>query len=88
MPPYVKLNDMRVVPETGDPEVPRYLEPQHGPFRPTGPGLANLRLPNELSGERFAVRRACYRNSTARVARLKLRKPCAPWMVSNAALLE
>ncbi|HVX64689.1 MAG TPA: DUF1501 domain-containing protein [Pirellulales bacterium] len=58
MPPYVNLNDLRVVPETDDPEVPRYLGPQHGPFRPTGPGLANLRLPNELSAERFATRQS------------------------------
>ncbi len=57
MPPYVNLNDLRVVPETDDPEVPRYLGPQHGPFRPTGPGLANLRLPSDVSPERLEDRK-------------------------------
>lgn len=57
MPPYVNLNDLRVVPETDDPEVPRYLGPEHGPFRPTGPGLANLRLPAEVSPERQEERK-------------------------------
>src|SRR5262245_34805917 len=45
VPAYVNLNDLRVVEQADDPEVPRYLGPQHGPFRPKGPGLANLRLP-------------------------------------------
>src|SRR5688572_22036616 len=58
MPPYVNLNDLRVVPETDDPEVPRYLGPEHGPFRPTGPGLANLRLPTEVSLERLGERKS------------------------------
>jgi hypothetical protein len=58
MPPYVNLNDLRVVPETDDPEVPRYLGLQHGPFRPTGQGLANLRLPTEVTPERLDERKS------------------------------
>lgn len=57
VPPYVNLNDLRVVPETDDPEVPRYLGPAHGPFRPTGPGLANLRLPASVSPSRVQERK-------------------------------
>lgn len=57
MPPYVNLNDLRVVPETDDPEVPRYLGSAHGPFRPTGPGLANLRRPTDVSSERLEQRK-------------------------------
>jgi uncharacterized protein (DUF1501 family) len=57
MPPYVNLNDLRTVPETDDPEVPRYLGLQHGPFRPTGPGLANLRLPADMSPKRLDDRK-------------------------------
>src|SRR5581483_2993174 len=56
--PYVNLNDLRVVPGTDDPEVPRYMGPAHGPFRPTGPGLANLRLPDNVSFDRLDDRRA------------------------------
>ncbi len=56
MPPYVNLNDLRVVPETDDPEVPRYLGPQFAPFRPTGDGLANLRLPANVSADRLRDR--------------------------------
>lgn len=56
MPPYVNLNDLRTVPATDDPEVPRYLGPAHGPFRPTGPGLANLRLPDSVSPSRVQER--------------------------------
>jgi hypothetical protein len=58
MPPYVNLNDLRVVPETDDPEVPRHLGPGHGPFRPTGPGLENLRLPAGVSTSRLDERKA------------------------------
>jgi hypothetical protein len=58
VPPYVNLNDLRVVPETDDPEVPRYLGHQHGPFRPSGPGLANLRLPAEISLDRLGARKS------------------------------
>ena len=58
MPPYVNLNDLRVVPETDDPEVPRYMGPAHGPFRPTGPGLANLQLPPGVPLNRFDERKA------------------------------
>jgi len=58
LPPYVNLNDMRVVPETDDPEVPRYLGAQHAPFRPSGPGLANLRLPESVTAERLAKRQS------------------------------
>ncbi|MDZ4685789.1 MAG: DUF1501 domain-containing protein, partial [Planctomycetaceae bacterium] len=57
MPPYVNLNDLRVVPETDDPEVPRYMGHEHGPFRPTGPGLANLRLPDGVSSHRLDERK-------------------------------
>ncbi len=58
MPAYVNLNDLRTVPETDDPEVPRYMGPAHGPFRPTGPGLANLRLPAAISADRLDERKA------------------------------
>lgn len=57
IPPYVNLNDLRVVPEADDPEVPRYMGPAHGPFRPSGPGLANLRLPDNVSFDRLDIRR-------------------------------
>jgi hypothetical protein len=57
MPPYVNLNDVRTGPESDDPEVPRYLGIQHGPFRPTGPGLANLRLPTEVTVQRLEERK-------------------------------
>jgi uncharacterized protein (DUF1501 family) len=57
MPPYVNLNDLRVVPESDDPEVPRYLGSQHGPFRPTGPGLENLRPRGDVSVERMESRK-------------------------------
>jgi hypothetical protein len=57
MPPYVNLNDLRTVPETDDPEVPRYMGPAHGPFRPSGPGLANLRLPAGMSPGRLEERK-------------------------------
>lgn len=58
MPPYVNLNDLRVVPDTDDPEVPRYLGLQHGPFRPSGPGLENLRLPADVSAGRLEERKS------------------------------
>jgi hypothetical protein len=58
IPSYVNLNDLRVVPDTDDPEVPRYLGPQYVPFRPTGPGLANLRLHDAVSTQRFQDRKA------------------------------
>ena len=58
MPPYVNLNDLRVVPDTDDPEVPRYMGPAHGPFRPTGAGLANLRLHSNVNRHRFSEREA------------------------------
>ncbi|HEU0068680.1 MAG TPA: DUF1501 domain-containing protein, partial [Nitrospiraceae bacterium] len=57
VPPYVNLNDLRVVPDTDDPEVPRYLGPQHAPFRPTGPGLANLRLLTDVTPQRLDDRK-------------------------------
>ena len=57
MPPYVNLNDLRLVPEADDAEVPRYIGPAHAPFRPTGPGLANLRLPNAVSTNRLDDRK-------------------------------
>ncbi len=57
LPPYVNLNDLRVVPDTDDPEVPRYMGPQHAPFRPTGPGLENLRVPAGVSSERLEQRK-------------------------------
>lgn len=57
LPPYVNLNDLRGGPEHDDPEIPRYMGPHHGPFRPTGPGLANLRLPTEVSTARLDSRR-------------------------------
>jgi hypothetical protein len=57
MPPYVNVNDLRFGPEVDDPEVPRYLGPAHGPFRPSGPGLKNLRLPAGVSLQRLEERR-------------------------------
>ncbi len=57
MPPYVNLNDLRLVPEADDAEVPRYIGPAHAPFRPSGPGLANLRLPTNVSSERLGQRK-------------------------------
>lgn len=57
MPPYVNLNDLRLVPEADDAEVPRYIGPAHAPFRPSGPGLANLRLPNGVSSNRLDDRK-------------------------------
>ncbi|MFN0196605.1 MAG: DUF1501 domain-containing protein [Planctomycetaceae bacterium] len=58
LPPYVNLNDLRVVPNTDDPEVPRYMGPHHGPFRPTGPGLENLRLPADVTLDRLGKRKS------------------------------
>lgn len=57
LPPYVNLNDLRNGPESDEPEVPRYLGPAHGPFRPRGPGLANLRLPEQVSLQRLEERK-------------------------------
>jgi hypothetical protein len=57
MPPYVNLNDLRTGEGSDDPEVPRYVGPAHGPFRPSGPGLANLRLPDGVSLERLDERK-------------------------------
>ena len=54
MPPYVNLNDLRLGLDSDDREVPRYMGPAHGPFRPTGPGLANLRLPDVGISRRHA----------------------------------
>jgi hypothetical protein len=58
LPPYVNLNDLRLGLDSDDPEVPRYLGPAHGPFRPTGPGLANLRLPAGVSPDRLDERQS------------------------------
>jgi hypothetical protein len=58
MPPYVNVNDLRNTPESDEPEVPRYLGPAHGPFRPRGPGLADLRPPADVSVQRLQDRRA------------------------------
>ncbi len=58
IPPYVNLNDLRLGPDSDDPEIPRYLGPAHGPFRPSGPGLANLRLPTGISSERLDERKS------------------------------
>jgi hypothetical protein len=44
VPPYVNVNELRMGQDYDDPEVPRYLGAAHGPFRPSGPGFANLRL--------------------------------------------
>jgi len=57
VPPYVNLNDLRVVPNTDDPEVPRYMGSSHAPFRPTGEGLANLKRPEGLTEQRLQERR-------------------------------
>ena len=57
MPPYVNLNDLRLVPEADDAEVPRYIGPAHAPFRPSGPGLANLRRPADVSSNRLDERK-------------------------------
>ena len=57
LPPYVNLNDLRLGLESDDPEVPRYMGPQHVPFRPTGPGLANLRAPADVSTGRQSDRK-------------------------------
>ena len=58
MPPYVNLNDLRLSLESDDPEVPRYLGTAHAPFRPSGPGLANLRLPEGVSLQRLDDRKS------------------------------
>jgi hypothetical protein len=58
MPPYVNLNDLRTVSETDDPEVPRYMGSAHAPFRPTGPGLENLRLPAGVTSDRIGERQS------------------------------
>lgn len=58
LPPYVNLNDLRNTPESDEPEVPRYLGPAHAPFRPRGPGLANLRLPQSVTSIRLEDRKA------------------------------
>jgi hypothetical protein len=57
VPPYVNVNDLRNGPESDEPEVPRYLGPAHGPFRPRGPGFANLRLPADVSLQRLDARK-------------------------------
>lgn len=57
LPGYVNLNDLRTVPETDDPEVPRYMGAQHAPFRPSGPGLDNLQLASGVTRGRFGERR-------------------------------
>ena len=57
MPPYVNLNDLRLALEADDPEVPRYIGPAHAPFRPSGTGLANLRLPAGVSSGRLDERK-------------------------------
>jgi hypothetical protein len=57
MPAYVNVNDLRFGPEVDDPEVPRYLGPTHGPFRLSGPGLKNLRLPAGVSLQRLEERK-------------------------------
>src|SRR2546428_2053338 len=40
-----------------DPEVPRYLGRAHGPFRPGGPGFANLQLPDGVTLDRLEQRK-------------------------------
>jgi len=57
MPPYVNVNPLGYGPEVDDPEVPRYLGPAHGPFRPSGPGLQNLLLPAGVSLDRLEERK-------------------------------
>jgi uncharacterized protein (DUF1501 family) len=57
IPPYVNVNDLRNGPEGDEPEVPRHLGPAHGPFRPRGPGLANLRVPAGTSLQQLEDRK-------------------------------
>lgn len=56
LPHYVNVSDLRGGPESDDPEVPRYMGAAHGPFRTSGPGLANLKLPAEVSLQRLEDR--------------------------------
>jgi hypothetical protein len=58
IPPYVNLNDMRVVPDSDDPEVPRYMGPQYAPFRTAGAGLENLKLSRDVSADRLGERKS------------------------------
>ncbi|MBC7856663.1 MAG: DUF1501 domain-containing protein, partial [Pirellulaceae bacterium] len=58
MPPYVNINPLSFGPEVDEAEVPRYLGPAHGPFRPSGPGLKDLRLPAGVSLQRLEQRKA------------------------------
>ncbi len=58
MPPYVSLDDPRLGKDYDDPEVPRYLGPAHQPFRPSGPGLANLQLVGGVTLDRWGERKA------------------------------
>jgi hypothetical protein len=57
IPPYVNLNELRLGQDYDDPEVPRYLGTAHQPFRPSGPGFANLKLAEGVTVDSLANRR-------------------------------
>jgi hypothetical protein len=56
IPPYVGIKDQRLSPAYDDPETPAYLGAAYRPFRTTGPGLANLTLPSDVTLDRLAER--------------------------------
>ena len=62
VPPYVGIKDQRLAPSYDDPETPAYLGAAYQPFRTTGPGLANLTLPENVTLGRLAERTTLLRS--------------------------
>lgn len=64
VPPYVGIKNLHLVlPSVNDdPETAAYLGGAHGPFRTTGPGLANLSLADGLTLDRLEDRKGLLRS--------------------------
>jgi hypothetical protein len=62
VPPYVGIKNMRLAEGYDDPETTAFLGAAYQPFRTSGPGLANLSLPDGVTTDRLANRKTLLRS--------------------------
>ena len=61
MPPHVGIKNLRLLSSYDDPDTPGYLGSAHQAFRTSGPGLADLSLPQGVTLDRLTDRKALLR---------------------------
>jgi hypothetical protein len=61
MPPHVGIKNLRLLGSYDDPDTPAYLGSAHQAFRTSGPGLADLSLPEGVTLDRLDDRKALLR---------------------------